>query len=113
MINNWRKLLAGLILVAVAGFIVYNGSFLKQDASPKEEEITLTVLGQVAKPGSYKIKRGSSIKSNMHLFGGFSPDADVSAIDITSALEKDTKITVKKRTGTDNNNYDSLYEPPK
>ncbi|MBQ9625188.1 MAG: SLBB domain-containing protein [Clostridia bacterium] len=111
--NNFRKILAGIILCAVAWVMVINGNVTKPlNKENADEEITLTIMGNVLKPGSQRVKKGSTIMENMHLFGGFTADADTSTIDLYSPLEKDTKVTIKKRTGQDNNNYDSLYEMP-
>lgn len=113
--RHWRKIAAGIIICLAAVILVVNNENESKENSTvatKTATVALTITGEVVRPGVYNVSVGSSVKDNMHLFGGFTMYADISKVDIDAPLTKDTAISVKARSSTDNRDYDSLYVIP-
>lgn len=118
--TSWRKIAAGIVLCLIAAVLVVNyenqrsavPTIATSAFASKPNTVTLTITGEVVKPGVYQVKAGSSIMDNIHEFGGFTMYADISKIDVDAPLTKDKTLSVKSRSAIDKRNYDSLYVMP-
>lgn len=113
--NNWRKIIAGVILCCVALVLVLNHESKENSDitfSTKKNTISLTINGEVRSPGTYEVPFGSTLMDNTHRFGGFTMYANLVKIDPYTPLTKDTVISIKTKSKTDDRNYDQLYVMP-
>lgn len=113
MKTSWIRIFAAAAICAVAIIIVINSQVKSSEFSPeKGDTVLLTIAGQVHNPGTYTIKRGSSLFSNSHLFGGFTTRADIIKVDINAPIDKDMTISIKSKPQSQEQDIDSLYQMP-
>lgn len=110
--TNWRKIVVVVLLFLIASVLVIR--YEKQSLSHGNDTVILTIDGEVTKPGSYVIKKGTSVDSNMSLFGGYTIKADLSKTDVYKPITENTSVSIKAKSASadDKNNYDSLYVLP-
>lgn len=64
--------------------------------SPPSPEITVYVEGEVVNPGVYTLKDSDRIEDAIEAAGGFTPDADQSALNLAASLRDGDQIHVYK-----------------
>lgn len=113
ILKNWRVVLASTILICVAIALVVNKETkTSQTSATKSETVTLTISGEVVKPGSYTVKKNSSIWDNAYMYGGFTEFADLKKTDIYAPITKDLSVTIKSKTKVNTDYIDQLYQIP-
>ncbi|MBQ5850404.1 MAG: SLBB domain-containing protein [Lachnospiraceae bacterium] len=108
--NNWRKITIGAIVFIIASIMTLTNQ--NTPATNKSKTVLLTISGEVANPGVYEIRKGSSLDDNLHIFGGYTLRADLSKLNTSAPINKNTSINIKTKKGNDNINYDDLYSIP-
>ena len=93
-----------LIVISLLGYFFASDVFEKADAQgPAEpakaaEAVDVYVTGAVNNPGVHVIvKRGQTINDAIVLAGGLSDEADISAVDLSESIEKNTTLDVPYR----------------
>lgn len=94
--------IAILVVVIVVGGAVflYRQTSLPNSTeiviSPPSLEITVYVEGEVASPGVYTLKDSDRTEDAIEAAGGFTPDADQSALNLAASLRNGDQIHVYK-----------------
>ena len=73
-----------------------NQEGLSEEINMQEENIKITLSGNVSKPGSYVLESGSSLESALELAGGVLTDTDYDAFNLYLVLETDLSIYIPK-----------------
>src|SRR5699024_9080911 len=68
---------------------------------PENEYAVVDVKGEVTKPGVYDVPIDSRVHNVVELAGGFTPDADQSAVNLAQKIHDEMVIFIPK-TGEDN-----------
>jgi competence protein ComEA len=92
-------LLIALILVGGAVFF-YRQTSLPHSTeitiSPPSPEISVYVEGEVVNPGVYMLEQGALISDAIDAAGGFTPDADRSAVNLAATLRDGDQVHIYK-----------------
>ena len=111
---RWERWLGILLIVAWAGFILLVGKswfftpaksvspIAASEASRTNsrvadvtpEKITVYVIGEVKRPGLYRLPLDARLVSAIRLAGGATPQADLAAINLAAVAEDGTEIVV-------------------
>lgn len=73
-----------------------NQENLSTDFELTEEEIKITLTGNIKDPGTYTIEKGSFLESALELAGGVLDDTDYDAFNLYLVLENDIQIYIPK-----------------
>ena len=103
LLERYRTpVIALLVVIIVVGGAVflYRQTSLPNSTeiviSPPSPEITVYVEGEVANPGVYTLKDSDHIEDAIEAAGGFTPDADQSALNLAASLRDGDQIHVYK-----------------
>ena len=90
-----------VVIIVVGGAVfLYRQTSLPNSTeiviSPSSPEISVYVEGEVANPGVYTLKDSDRIEDAIEAAGGFTPDADQSALNLAASLRDGDQIHVYK-----------------
>lgn len=99
-LEKFERVLAGMCVICVLSFVgqyVINSNRDKIITVRDDEElgtVCVEVLGEVTKPGKYRVKENSRVCEAIYDAGGITQSADVEDMDLTAIVTDGLKITV-------------------